>query len=140
MAKIICIASDMETQTNTICTEKLEKDSLVQLQRLIGCNTVSCHTITLDGMEYDVWYDDNYMGKNKSLTWVDIEGGDDNPTVLCGNIVFAHCDSKSNTVGINLGELLLFPDMYTRHMESAMKKFIPWYKNIRKNAGYEDMN
>ncbi len=78
-----------------------ENDTLESMKEIIGCRFVQVMSFTFKGVEYDVWYDDEFLLQERPVGTL-ILGNlrKDEFVVLCGNLFFARHDEEGNTVGL----------------------------------------
>lgn len=97
-----------------------EKQALHDMYKLIGCELVDVRTVEIDGTEFDVWFDEEFLLKNKPVPNLLLPDG----TVLCGKVLFAKHDADGATVGLTKEDERTIENW----LPSRIKALIDWLK------------
>lgn len=74
-----------------------KENSLEDMRKLIGCSWVGVSTVEIDGTEFDVWYDDEFLLTNEPKIPTLLLPPHD--ILICGNCLFAKCDDEGGQSG-----------------------------------------
>lgn len=77
-------------------------DTLESMREIIGCRFVQVMVFSYKGVDYDVWFDDEFLLQERPVATL-ILGNlkPDEFVLLCGNLIFVRHDEEGNTVGLN---------------------------------------
>lgn len=97
-----------------------DNDSLHSMYKHIGCDLVELLCVDIEGVEYDLWFDEEFLMKGtiQRLPTLRLE----NDVMLRGKIIIAKSDDDGKTIGLNDDD---FPRVRTWLHEriSAMKNY-----------------
>lgn len=83
-----------------------ENDTLHEMYRLLHCDLVDVRPFEVDGVEYDLWFDEEFLLKEKPVcTFVLGELKKGYCTPICGSWMIAKRDDEGRTIGLTDSEI-----------------------------------
>ena len=76
-------------------------ETLESVREIIGCQLVDVMAFSYKGVEYDVWFDEEFLLQERPVATLIL--GNLKPgefVLLCGNLIFARHDEEGGTVGL----------------------------------------
>ena len=98
-----------------VSTFELEEDTLHQMYRLIGCDTVQMIQIEFEGKEYDMWLDEEGKFKELYPTYPLSYNGEIYDVVV-GNVLIMSSNEDGDTIGLSedVIEKMLYSNFFIR--------------------------
>lgn len=98
-----------------VSTFELEEDTLHQMYRLIGCDTVQMIQIEFEGNEYDMWLDEEGKFKELYPTYPLSYNGEIYDVVV-GNVLIMSSNEDGDTIGLpeDVIEKMLYSNFFIR--------------------------
>ncbi|BAL83499.1 hypothetical protein SELR_17910 [Selenomonas ruminantium subsp. lactilytica TAM6421] len=98
-------------------------NTLQAMYDLIGCDTVDYRSFTIEGHEYDAWFDDEFLFADKqipSALLTEDEGWGSN-VLICNNVFYARSDMEGGMVGLTDEDVERLKRWQSKSMSKAIK-------------------
>lgn len=81
-------------------------DRLHEMYRLLACELVDVITFESEGVAYDIWFDEEFLLKNRPVPTLIIGEPKKNAfTLICGNVLIAKCNEDGEMEGLNTADI-----------------------------------
>ncbi|WP_027406142.1 hypothetical protein [Anaerovibrio sp. RM50] len=117
---------------NHYCREVVEideEDSLHEMYRVLHCELVDVQSFDIDGVEYDIWFDEEFLLKGEPLacTFVLGELKKGRCIPICGSWMIAKHDEEGRTIGLTDEDI---DKLWTYTDENSIKASIACAKKL----------
>jgi len=107
--------------------EETSSKLLQQMYKYLNCNMVDICEFNYKGVNFDVWFDEEFLLGNKIpvVTLILGELKPDRFTILCGNLLFAKRDEDGKMLGLSQNDIKLlweFTDINVFKIREAFQR------------------
>ena len=102
-------------------------DTLHEMYRILGCNTVDCVSIEINDKYYDIWCDDEALLQANPIPTLYV----DEDLMIFGNLLFATSSEEGETRGLTALDMAILMS----YIKKQDAKLTAWVEAINKEVG-----
>lgn len=109
MLDVLLISRNKDATWDISDVQLKKGDTLHGLYHHIGCNVVDIRCVNIKGIDFDIWFDDEFMLREEApIPTMPLPNGD----VLCGKVLIAKNNEDGDTIGLTAEEKHIFKDWF----------------------------